>query len=546
MQRFGACDQGGAMSAQWDKIHQVALQSGKTVLLPEWRGLKPPEHGDAMSKAGYDPKTGERPQFYDSTAEWMRNEGANKTLPSANVSLQDRHLRLFYFPETKTWHASDALDIDHKTPWRAHLGAKGATNRADAVRAYNDIENLRVVPSVYNRARDSADEVLKTHGKDSQQWQRWVNDRLGFDPSVVYPAFDPERDIARRTKATIDQPWTDDNTRSDLRFDTRVLDKWFNHALQNAYVDSVELPTPGGGKSQKVPLFRCAASKQLTTRDALDIDHEIPFEVVRDKMREIFPNHVISKADMLDVYNDTSNLRLVTRGVNSSHEYERSVDGEWRDKVAPQKKGEFSGFIAQGPTLDDKASSLIKAHFSGVGVALPKAAQDAPVNMLIPRRANEPGNLQPQPAQALADASAALTRPESPYHGIYGKVSAIVDKLTEQDPRFFASIKHALNGKNPAPGHIENVSTSLIAAAKQANMTRIDAIVTNPQRTSLFAIQGDGYGGVLNRVEVPLAPALQRSVEENSQSVRQVDRLALQQSQTMAMQTDKPKHGPHQ
>lgn len=534
------------MSAYQDKVHQVALKSGQSVYLPEWRGLKPPEHGDTLSNAAFNPKTGERPQFYDSTAEWMRNEGANRTLPGANVSLQNQHLRLFYFPTTKTWHASDALDVDHKTPWRDHLEAKGATNRADAVRAYNDIENLRVVPSVYNRARDSADAVLTKHGKDSKQWQTWVGDRLGFDPSVVYPAFDPERDVARRTKATTSQPWTDEHTRSDVRFDTRVLDKWFNHALKDAYAGSVEVKNPESGKPEKVPLFRCAASKQLTTRDALDIDHEIPFEIVCDKMREMFPKHVLSKADMLDVYNDTSNLRLVTRGVNSSHEYELSTGGQWRDKVAPEKKGEFSGFLAEGPTLDDKASRLIKEHFSGTGVALPKTAQEAPVNMLIPRRASEPDNLRPQPAQSLADATAALTRPESPYHGIYGKVSGIVDRLAEDDPRFFASMKHALNDKNPAPGHIENISTTLIAAAKQANMTRIDGIVTNPQRTSLFVIQGDGHGDVLNRVEVPLNAALQRSVEENSQRVLQIDRQALQQNQTTAMQTDAPKHGQHQ
>ena len=534
------------MSAYQDKVHQVALKSGQTVLLPEWRGLKPPEHGDTLRNAAFNPKTGERPQFYDSTAEWMRNEGANKTLPGANVSLQNQHMRLFYFPETRTWHASDALDIDHKTPWRAHLEAKGATNRADATRAYNDIDNLRVVPSVYNRARDSADEVMTKHGKDSKQWQQWVGDRLGFDPSIVYPAFDPERDVARRTKATTSQPWTDEHTRSDLRFDTRVLDKWFNHALKDAYAGNVEVKNPESGKTEKVPLFRCAASKQLTTRDALDIDHEIPFEVVCDKMREIFPKHVLSKADMLDVYNDTSNLRLVTRGVNSSHEYELSTGGQWRDKVAPEKKGEFSGFLAEGPTLDDKASKMIKQHFSGTDVALPKAALDAPVNMLIPRRSSEPDNLQPQPAQTLAGATAALTRPESPYHGIYGKVSGIVDKLSEEDPRFFANMKHVLGNKNPAPGHIENIATALIAAAKEGHMTRIDAIVTNPQRTSLFVIQGNGQGDVLNRVEVPLQAALQSSVEKNSQRVQQLDQHALQQSQSTGMQVDTGKHGPHQ
>ena len=77
-------------------------------------------------------------------------------------------------------------------------------------------------------------------------------------------------------------------------------------------------------------------------------------------------------------------------------------------------------------------------------------------------------------------------------------------------------------------------------------MTRIDAIVTNPQRTSLFVIQGNGQGDVLNRVEVPLQAALQSSVEKNSQRVQQLDQHALQQSQSTGMQVDTGKHGPHQ
>ena len=534
------------MSAYPNKVHDVALGSGKHVFLPEWQGLQPPKHGEALHQAAYNPRTGERPQFYDSTAEWMRNDGAQRTLPGANVSLENQHLRLFYFPTTKTWHASDALDIDHVTPWREHLLAKGVDNRADAARAYNDIDNLRVVPSVYNRARDSADTLLKTHTADSKPWQDWVTTRLGYDAAVASPAFDPDRDLARRTKTTTGQPWTDDHVRSDLSFDKRVLDTWFNHALQEAHAGAVQVPNPETGKNDEVHLFRCAGSRQLTTRDALDIDHEIPFEIVSEKMRELFPNHVLSKADMLDVYNDTSNLRLVTRGVNSSHEYERGTDGHWRDTFAPEKPGEFAKFIEDGPPLDEKASRLIKEHFSGKDVALPKAASDAPVNMMIPRRSGDPDNLQPQSLQTLAAANAALTRPESPYHGIYGKVSGVVDTLAESDPRFYASMKFFLNGNNPAPGHIENIATSLIAAAKEGHMTRIDAIVTNPQRTSLFAIQSNGQGDVLNRVEVPLRGALQFTVEENTRRVLHTDGQALQHSAPTAPPLDISKHGHHQ
>ncbi len=515
------------MSAYPNKMHEVTLHGGKKVLLPEWQDLKPPVHGQALAGSAYNPKTGERPQFYASTAEWMRNEGALKSLSGANVSLDGQHLRLFYFPTTKTWHASDALDIDHIKPWREHLQAKGVDNRADAARAYNDVANLRVVPSVYNRARVSADALLKAHGPDSKQWRQWTQQRLGFDPDVEVPAFDPERDLARRTKATTGQIWTDKHTRSDLGFDTRVLDKWFNHALKQAHAGAVTVENPTTRKPETVHLFRCGASKQLTTRDALDIDHEIPFELVCDKMRELFPKHVLTKADMLDVYNDTANLRLVTRGVNSSHEYEVGAGGQWRDTVAPQKPAEFAGFIVSGPSPDDAALRLIKEHFSRTGAVPPKAADDRVINLLIPRGVNEPDNLKPLPAQALATANAALTRPESPYHRICGKVSSALDMLSENDPRFFASMKQCLGGKPPAPGHIENIAATLIAAAKDGQLTRIDAIVTNPERTRLFVIQGQGEAA--KRVDVPLAVAMQRPVEESSRQVSLIDRQAVPQ-----------------
>jgi hypothetical protein len=531
-----------------NRTYEATLTNGKKVMLSEYGSLAPTQHGDELRQSAFNPKTGDRPQFYEATVEWMRNEGIKYALPGENAELGTQSIRLFYFEKTKTWHASDALDIDHVKPWRDHLADKGVNNRADAAMAYNDIANLRMLPSVYNRARDSADAVFERHGENSRQWREWTQSRLSYDPSVDPPIFDPERDLARRTKATTGQPWTDQHTRADLSFDTRVLDKWFNHALKDAYAGMAEVENPKTHKMDKVPLFHCGASGQLTTRDALDIDHEIPFEIIVEKMKELYPKHTLTKADVLDIYNDTSNLRLVTRGANSSHEFERSVDGDWRDKVAPEKPSEFSGFMVDGPTLDDKASKLIKQHFSGrddVAPSKPTQSSDAPVNMLIPRRPSDPDNLQPLPSSALESANAALTKPESPYHGIYGKVSGIVDKLSQDDPKFFASMKHFLNDTKPGPGHVENIATTLIAAAKEAHMTRIDAIVTNTQRTSLFAIQGNGHGDVVNRVEVPLRAALQFTVEENSARVSQVDRQTAQQT-ALTQQQGVSKHDMHQ
>ena len=513
--------------------------------LPEWQDLAPPAHGDRMERTAYNPRTGERPQFYDATAEWMRNERARHEMPSAHATLRDEHIQLFYFPTTKTWHAADALDIDHVRPWRDHLIAKGVDNRADAMRAYNDVDNLRVVPSFYNRARESADGVLREHGASSPEWRQWVETRMGFDASARPEAFDPERDLARRTRATTGQVWTDAHTRSDLSFDTKVLGKWFDQALHEAHAGSVQVRNPETGDMDTVPLFRCAGSRQLTTRDALDIDHAIPFELVAEKMHEIFPQHVITKADMLDVYNDTSNLRLVTRGVNSSHEYEMDQHGQWRDAETPERPREFRGWLEQGPSLDDQARALIREHYSGRDSHPPARAPDGLVNQLIPHHRDE-ANLLPATPEARAAAHAPLTTPDSPYHATYARISTAIDSMVENDPKLYASMRYFNNGHPPAPGHVEHMATSLMAAAKERGMTQIDGIVTDERRQTLFAYQGDGQGGIGNRVDVPLRAAMQFTVEENTLRVQQVDQRALAQHQGMAAQFEQPHAAKHQ
>lgn len=533
-----------------NQVNETELTNGRTVHLPEWNDLRPTAHREESRGARYNPNTGERPKFYDATVEWMRNDwpltgNGQRLLPAENASLGRDSIRLFYFPLTKTWHASDALDVDHQKPWREHLIALRVNKSADAVMAYNDISNLRMVPSFYNRARDSADAVVNTYGPNSAQWKEWVDTRMAFDPKAELPSYDPIGDLARRTKATTGQVWTDEHTRSDLGFDKAVLGKWFDGALKDAYVGDAEVRNPETGQTDRVPMFRCAASKQLTTRDALDIDHDIPFEIISEKMRELFPKHVITKADMLDLYNDTSNLRLVTRGVNSSHEYERADEGQWRDKFATKLPGEFQDFKEKGPLLEDRLQQLIHAHYNGKEETLPKLASDAPTIMLIPRSFGARDNLTPTlEAQAQAQSfPVALTHPESPYSGTYQKISAAIDAMTEQDPHFYKQMKHLLNGQNPAPGHIESISTTLMAVAKEAQMGRIDGIVPSQDRQSLFAIQGDGQGGVINRVEVPLQAALQRTANENSERIARIDGQALQHVAPARMEDAAPKVG---
>jgi hypothetical protein len=533
-----------------NQVYERALSNGNKVHLPEWNGLQPTAHREESSGARYNPNTGERPKFYDATIEWMRNDWpvtghGQRLLPAENVSLDRDSIRLFYFPLTKTWHASDALDIDHQTPWREHLTDLRVRKIADAAMAYNDVSNLRMVPSFYNRARTSADAVVETYGANSEEWKQWVRERMAFDAKAELPTYDPIGDLARRTKTTIGQVWTDEHTRSDLGFDKAVLGRWFDGALRDAYVGDAEVRNPETGQTDRVPMFRCAASKQLTTRDALDIDHDIPFEIISEKMRDLFPNHVITKADMLDLYNDTSNLRLVTRGVNSSHEYERADEGQWRDKMAPKKSGEFLDFMEKGPPLEDRLQRLIHAHYNGKEETLPKLASDAPTIMLIPRSFGALDNLTPTlEAQAQAQSfPVALTHPESPYSGTYQRISAAIDSVTERDPNFYQQMKHFLNGQNPAPGHIENISTTLMAAAKEAHMSRIDGIVPSQDRQSLFAIQSDGHSDVVNRVEVPLQAALQLTVKENSERVARVDAQTLEHTMPARMEDAAPQVG---
>ena len=77
-------------------------------------------------------------------------------------------------------------------------------------------------------------------------------------------------------------------------------------------------------------------------------------------------------------------------------------------------------------------------------------------------------------------------------------------------------------------------------------MTQIDGIVSDEKRQTLFAYQGDGQGGIGNRVDVPLRAAMQFTVEENTQRVQQVDQRALEQQQGQPMPFAQPHNGKHQ
>jgi len=333
-------------------LTEEKLLNDKTVRIAYTNEEQPPTHREAFQNEWNPESKRESLNFYDSTVEYMRNEWtANPAnARSAAVELDGKHLLLFFDERTRTWNSPEALDIDHRTPWREHLDNLKVQSRKDAMLAYNDADNLRVVSATYNRARDSADAILDdpTKGVHSPEWKDWVDRRMRFDVGKDYPAYDPDVHGVERSSRTTDAVWTAGVTRKGLAFDDPIKTTWLGHALKEAYAGEVKVPDPDHPddrtKDHAVQLFRCAVTEQLVTRGGLDIDHKIPFTVrLKEKLdaRETLcrqaevdgddPPPPISKADVLDLYNDPENLRLMSRSANSGHEWEVGLDGEYYD-----------------------------------------------------------------------------------------------------------------------------------------------------------------------------------------------------------------------
>ncbi|NUO75995.1 MAG: hypothetical protein HOQ32_08270 [Lysobacter sp.] len=323
------------------EFEKQTLASGQQVTLVSWEDESPTQHGAKLQNKPWK-ATDARASvgFYDSTVEYMRNDWAAKHMAPKPVVTTHGNVMLFHNASTNTWHSTDALDIDHVVPWKQHFANKGVRSHAEAHMAYNDVANLRMLPAVVNRARDSADNVLSTYGKDSKQWKEWVDERFGFDAKASPSAFDPDKDLARRTVATTSKDWAPDDGRKGLSFDAAVVGKWYEAQLHKQYATTVEMSHPTTGAKQNVPLFYCAASKQLCTRDALDIDHELPFEILAKEMMKHTASGTATKANALDAYNETTNLRLVSRGANSSHEWELNAEMTYRDDDGPARPGD--------------------------------------------------------------------------------------------------------------------------------------------------------------------------------------------------------------
>ncbi len=472
------------------------LESGKDVTLVSWEDENPTSHSvKVQEKAWNAANSREGLAFYDATVNYMRNDWAEKHMHMAVGTVDTQKVALFFHEKTNSWHSADALDIDHVKPWKDHLKERGVAYMDEAHMAYNDVSNLRLLPSAYNRARDSADKVFDTHGDGSVQAQKWSSDRFGFDPSATPPAYDPDKDAARRTKVTVEQLWTDDNQRSELSFDKKVDGKWFDARLKEIYASSVTVDNPNDHSKQSVPLFRCEASHQLVTRDALDIDHILPFETLVDTMKRDAQQkgYALTKEHVLDAYNNVDNLRLVSRSANSAHEWELTKQGEWRDaeKEKPEKSREFSKFIDDSGAMDVQT----RKELDGALQSMKDGQRNRHAHMDETMREHE----------AFGTGSPPLLKDvRHPAHEDYLKAMGGVDLLDPKHERW----------KDPTVR--ENVASSLVVAAALKELPRIDTVAMSKDGATLFAVHGDATKGGIASAWVKTDVAEQRTMQQNT------------------------------
>ncbi|KQZ57054.1 MULTISPECIES: XVIPCD domain-containing protein [unclassified Lysobacter] len=487
------------------QFEDVDLNSGKTVTLVSWEDLSPPEHGAKLrNKPWTDSDTRSSVGFYDSTVEYMRNDWAFEKMSPQLVGNDHGKVVLFHNAQTDTWHSTDALDIDHKTQVLEHFDNLGVQTHADAHKAYNDVSNLRMLPAVVNRARDSADLVYGTYGPNSPEWQEWVDKRLSFDAKADHPEFDEDRDLARRTAKTTGAQWAPEDGRKGLAFDAKVAGKWYEAQLAQAYAGSVHMKSPTTGNITEVPLFKCDASGQLLTRDALDIDHRIPFEILAQEMMKYADNGVATKANALDAYNETSNLRLVGRSANSSHEWELNGLGQFRDDVEIKPlPGDYSEdqMVVSG-NMRDEIRSTVRQVYGGIGSMQEGSFGGQPFGM-------------PQPQRAIL-----LNDGRHPDHPLYcNALKCVQDEY-----------------KGLLPQQQEVLASSVALFAKQNHMPDISRVVSH--EGNLYAVRDHGFSGARDVVSHPEQAMLNRTVEQNTQEIANVA-APTQQSWQQAQQQNR-------
>lgn len=522
---------------------QATLSNGRTVMLADWHDMRPPQHGDSLLNKPWDrshDRTGLA--FYESTVNLMRNEQAVERMPSVVFTHENKTYRLFMNETTGTWHSPEALDIDHVKEWKQHLVDKRVSNYADANMAYNDTDNLRLLPSSYNRSRNKVDRLLEG-GLDSPEWRKWLKENAEFDPNATHREFDPVKDKARRQQSTLNATWSPEDGRGELRFDTRVKSVWLENELSKRYALTVDIPDADTGElAYSVPLFYCATTGQLVTRDAFDIDHRRPISDVLQEMCENSGTGTISKAAALDAYNDVGNLQLVSRSANCSHEWERDALGQFDGAHDFGVEDDLQDFI------DDRDPQLVAVEGQAQEDGIVPATDDpAPAGLKRDTRDFDgritacwnPDDLSQDtdpparkritlgPPEPLPDQPLLLKDLLHPQFHLYAGARAAMDRYDQTGQIF---------GPNEDR---ECIAAALAVEAHRGHLQRIDHVTTN-REGGIFATQGDLGALTSMNAGTTHFQATSRSLAEHT---REIDTLpqplqqdATQQAPTVSMQ----------
>jgi hypothetical protein len=249
-------------------------------------------------------------------------------------------------------------------------------------------------------------------------------------------------------------------------------------------------------RDHSVQLFKCAVTGQFVTMGGIDIDHKITFaeklgdmleqnRLQREQAELLGLDAVppITKAQVMDLYNDPDNLRLVSRSANSSHEWEIGLDGQLYDPVFDDY--EYATEEPK-PVVEDDDEAPIQ-YEDDAPINLKKRRReddDAPKSSLDDGNVSEPLTKRVKTIDdppTIDPREAALLNLQGRDFDMYQKIVGEIGKL---DP----SETGPLTDKQR-----ENLAMSLVSFARQGGLNQIDHVVTfneTGQHPILFAVQG--------------------------------------------------------
>lgn len=518
------------------RIESTTLSNGTRVQLATWEGQGPTEHNDHTRAARFDEASGRGQfSFYDSTKQYMRNTWAFENMGHCRVSVDTQSVMLFHNRQTDSWHTIDALDIDHVAQVMDHFGAVGVRTVADGMMAYNDVSNLRLLPSAYNRARSAVDELAEAASTPggAEEFEAWKRGKFGFDtsPDAQVRIYDPDVHGFRHRSQ---QEWSLEDGRTGLNFDAKIRDIWFEQELAKSYVGDANFEYEG--RTHRVPLFLCAASGQYVTRDAFDIDHRRPFaECLKSEIeRAEEEGRTFTKGMAMDVFNDTTNLRLVSRSSNSSHDYELGPDGirlitdlreERAEALREDLDDEDADFIDDDVSTNtvqpERLANLQSDDLPTIrveAVMLP-GGRPAATTTALPAVGDESGPVTDvQAVRRGLDPEARLDNASNPSHALFLQVNvALRDDLLD--------IKQSSHPSNTKVGlnkfeieESERAAATVMAQARRAGITMEQVAL---DESGMIQVRGRTADGEAAEFELVYGTVAQISLETSSAEWRE-------------------------